>query len=287
MTILFFGVFSPDSTNISQAEAFERAGCKVIRFPYRDHLTCLPERVSGVIGMADVVLFSKCNEVDSELVQWIKYSGTKTVLWYMDSMNNVCDSLAKKVALCDVSLFALNEPCRWASALGVGRSVFLPEGFDPKVDYPEDIPFERDIGFIGDLDSHTTHLGSKRRNYHRAIGFETIQGVYGHDHAVEVCKTRINLNFIHGGTSDRTYKVLAAGGFLLTEPWDEMPFIAGEHLDTFNSVESLKVKIAYWLKEPEDRIRAIAERGMVAVQKYSRDNWAKEIIDWIWNSPIC
>jgi spore maturation protein CgeB len=72
--------------------------------------------------------------------------------------------------------------------------------------------------------------------------------------------------------------VLAARGFLLTEPWPEMEndFEIGKDLDIFTSVEELKKKIDYYLKN-EDKAQEIAEHGYNTVQKFSRDNWAKRI----------
>ena len=48
---------------------------------------------------------------------------------------------------------------------------------------------------------------------------------------------------------DRVYKVMAAGGFLLTNDWigrEEM-FVDGEHLVIFNDPQDLAEKIKFYL----------------------------------------
>jgi len=128
------------------------------------------------------------------------------------------------------------------------------------------------VAFIG-------HCRHHRAAYVEALGILVVEGVYGEDNAKTVCGTRINLNFTQGGASDRVYKVLAAGGFMLTEPWPGMEddFQPGIHLDIFTSVEELREKIELYLIRDDVR-ETIAENGFRAVQKFSRDEWAKRII---------
>jgi hypothetical protein len=132
----------------------------------------------------------------------------------------------------------------------------------------------RDVAFIG----HCQGRGH-RREYVEALGIPVIQGVYREEHARTVGETNINLNFTEGGASDRVYKVMAAGGFLLSEPWPGMEedFTPGVHLDTFGSVDELRRKIGFYLLNDPLRV-TIAENGLRAVQKFSRDGWAKAIV---------
>jgi spore maturation protein CgeB len=112
------------------------------------------------------------------------------------------------------------------------------------------------------------------------VGFKVVNGVYGRDHARVVCQSRINLNFTHGGTSDRAYKAMAAGGFMLTEPWPNMEddLKPGVHLDTFTGMGELRDKIEYWLGHEDERM-AMAQAGREVVEPFSRDAWARGLLD--------
>lgn len=120
------------------------------------------------------------------------------------------------------------------------------------------------------------------KKYVDELNIPIIQNAYGKEHSKVVSQTKINLNFTEGGTSDRTYKVLASRGFLLTEPWDGMEgdFIVGKDLDVFNNVEELRDKIEYYLKSERIRNR-IANNGYKTVKKFDRINWAKKILEKI------
>jgi len=78
------------------------------------------------------------------------------------------------------------------------------------------------------------------------------------------------------------YREFAKKGFLLTTPYLNMEndFIIGRDLDIFESIEELKIKIAFYLKN-ESKRNEIAENGFKTVQKFSRDNWAEEIVNKI------
>lgn len=284
MKILFVGVFNPMSTNVSQAEAFERQGHEVKQYDYRTYRVSL-----GNEGMernlvwttetahVDLVLFSKCNGMSADAVDGCnKYA--KTALWYMDPLNGNFDvELVEKIKRCNHTFCALHKP--FVEAHKYGKSVhFLHEGFDPKVDYP--MVADNKVKMFG-----TTFIGNlrgERVRYHSEIGFKNLTGVFGKDHANAVGESRINLNFVDGnsGCSDRVYKVLAAKGFLLTQPWPDMEksFAPGRDFAIFNSIGTLVSQMDKFIKDDEARA-TIAESGYRAVQKYSRDNWAKKIVE--------
>ena len=95
-----------------------------------------------------------------------------------------------------------------------------------------------------------------------------------------ISKTKINLNFCtSSGASDRVYKIMASKGFLLSDDWDgrEKYFKDKEELVIFKDIEDLNKKINYFLKNEKER-EEIASRGYKSVQKFSRLNWAKNII---------
>ena len=279
MKVLFIGVFDKTSTNWAQSDALKKNNCNVIEFNYRyiNSQYGSKKRDELLIEMCkntkpDLVLFSKCNEIHHNVViECNKHS--KTVLWYMDPDNSQFNQqLIKKIELCHFTFCALWEPYIKAKGIGGDKVRFLQEGFDHIQNYPIDINYKYDVSFIGDL-------RNKRLDYHKELKFNVITNAYGEEHSKAVSQSKINLNFTEGGTSDRTYKVLASKGFLLTEPWPNMEedFTIGEDLVIFNTVNELKEKISYYLNNEKERLR-IAENGFKTVQKFSRLNWANKII---------
>ncbi len=261
--VLFFGVFSKDSTNISQANAFEKNGCIVTRHDFRAN-----PQLPADEGY-DLIFYSKCNELGIDAVQ--KYKGIKC-LWYMDPMNgNYNDSLKAKFPLVDFICFALWDP--WINSQHYTTpTYFIEEGFDPDVDQchlGEEWKYE--VSFIGNL------YNQSRKDYHKVIDFDVIK-CSRLEHPVKVSQSKINLNFTDGGTSDRAYKVMASHGFLLSEHWEGCPFMHKKEIVLFDGAEDLKSKIKYYRKNYVERIK-ITALGYKAVLKYSRTNWAKRILD--------
>ena len=278
MKIIFVAVFNYNSTNVSQADGFRKNGCEVIEFNYREIAGRVGDKQRDEILIRlcweekpDAVVFSKCNEIAYRVVSECNRV-SKTVLWYMDPMGNFTGSLKEKIKLCTLTFCALKEPLREAQKIGGDKVFFLHEGYDHTSNYPVDVPYKYDYSFIGDARGW-------RMKYVQALKIPLIQNAYGKEHSIAVSQTKINLNFTQGGTSDRTYKVLASKGFLLSEPWEDMEddFVIGKDLDTFESVEELKEKIDFWVVNEHKRLE-IAEHGYQTVQKFDRINWAKEII---------
>ena len=280
MKVMMIAVFIPTSTNCSQANGFENNGCEVIRYDYRQRAREIGDnnRDNEIIDICskqkpDIVFFSKCNEVNICVVKECnKYS--KTVLWYMDPLNiGFSDELRQKIAISNFTFCALTQPYNEAKKINPANVFFLQEGFDEKNNYPMNVPYVNDVAFIG-------ALRNERQDYFNILRFKVYNNVYNDMHSKAVSETKINLNFTEGGTSDRTYKVMASRGFLLTQPWPEMErdFIDGVDLVTFNGTDDLKSKIDFYLANEEIRM-AIAQKGYETVQKFNRTNFAKHIIE--------
>ena len=80
--------------------------------------------------------------------------------------------------------------------------------------------------------------------------------------------------------SDRIYKILAAGGFLLTDDWEGRELtglVDGEHLVIYNDVLDLQEKIVYYLKNEKLRNK-ISKQGNNKVKKLTRKEWANELL---------
>lgn len=277
MKCLFVGVFNEKSTNFSQARCLKEVGCEVEEFGYRGLAANMGNsgrdiklRVLLDKGDYDFVLIAKGNSIDSKV---FFNCGTKTILWYPDPMNgNWNDELIEKIKICHVTICALYRPYVEARKY-TKNSCFLEEGFDPVVDHPISVDKIMNVTFIGNMDDH-------RRGYLDAHNFDIISA-WKEDHAKVVGQSRINLNFVRSesGCSDRVYKVLAAGGFLLTEPWPDMDgnFKVGEDFDIFRDKKEFREKIEYYLGKP-DRRKEISDHGVQTVQKFSRVEWARGIL---------
>jgi hypothetical protein len=278
--IIFVAVFNSKSTNVSQADGLRRNNCEVIEYNYREIGLKYGNKLRDVklVELCKnekpvALIFSKCNEIDSWVVDECNKI-CKTILWYMDTINeNYCESLIQKIKKCNIVFCAIWSSYLAAKSIDADKVFFLQEGYDHLCNYPIEIEYEFDVAFIG-------ALRNKRYDYYNVIKFPVIQNAYGVEHSKIVSKTKINLNFTEGGTSDRTYKVLASKGFLLTEPWESMnnDFTCGEDFDTFTNINELKNKINYYLINDNERLK-IAEHGHQTVQKFDRINWAKKIIE--------
>jgi hypothetical protein len=278
MKILHVAVFTPSSTNIWQAHAFEELGHEVVRYDYRAKAEELGfhRRDQELIVLCqiegpDLILFSKCNQMDVEVVKQCGEIG-KTALWYMDPRHNIDAELIEKMKASNYVFSALWDGYRTGKQYN--KNTFrINEGYNPKEHFPNPhINQIKDVSFIG-------NKYIDRLDYHRQVPFEFVSNAYGKDHAKIVHQTKINLNFTHygDGTSDRTYKILAAGGFLLTTPWEQMEFTPKIHLDIFTNPQELKSQIFYYLSRPQAR-ETIAFKGSQKVKQYDNINFAKQII---------
>jgi len=285
MKILFVGVFKYGSTNISQYNSLKRQGHEVNQYDYREMRQLSGQSVmEGDLvskvdqGNIDLVFFSKCNGMTSWVVDECN-KNAKTALWYMDPLNsNFNQELIEKIKKCNYTFCALQKPYEEAKKYS-DNVYFLQEGFDPDSDYPvvsdtENKPYK--VTFIG-------NLTGERKKYHQEIAFKNITNCFGREHPYAVGLTKINLNFVQNesGCSDRVYKILAAKGFLLTQPWPgmEKDFVPDKDFVVFNGMGDLINKINIYSSHKADFIRMkIAEQGYRTVQKFSRDNWAKRII---------
>jgi hypothetical protein len=289
MKILVVGVFNDNSTNNGIANGFENAGHEVHRYNYRVASQSLSMGDQGrdrdlcsVFRQADfnLVVFCKCNGVD---VRVLKECKTKTFLWYMDPLNgNYNDELKEKIKVADYVGVAKWEVYLEAKKLNPNTH-FLIEGFDPKWDYPIPSETKHDITFIGNP------YGDRAK---WLDGVTILSNKYNTEHAKVVGQSRININLTGGGgPSDRAYKILAAGGFLLSERWPDVekyglmpyrskPSFLSEIADyvEFDNVDEMINRCNYYLQYKDERNK-IAKHGYQTVQKFSRDNLAKQIID--------
>ena len=221
--ILFVGVFDNNfqSTNTSQLVALNKTGATVVGYNYRDKAAKIGNDardkhiVETIIEKnIDLVIFSKCNQVSYKTFREASIL-TKTCLWFMDPLISYNEEMQIKTGL--VNYFCCDkkdvlETAKWINS----NSYHVFEGFDSSKDKPHDLKKEHDVTFIGNV------YGDRKQKLSKILtNVNVVSNVYGENHAKEVSKSKINLNFCtSNGASDRVYKVLAAGGFLLSDDWD-------------------------------------------------------------------
>lgn len=284
MKILFVGVFTEISTNVWQANAFEKLGWIVIRFDYREvaNEVGIKKRDEMLVEICEkelptITLFAKCNIMDvGVLKQCYPYSGA-IVLWMPDGMASVNEELILKMKVSNYIFCAGPEVINVAKKY-CDNVYKLHGGYNSEIHYPIDRPKIRDVCFIGRV--HGYFLPYREKLWQEKK-FEVINGVYGFDHSKVVSETKINLNLTDGnGVSNRIFKLLASKGFVLTNSWKEMydEFTPGKDFDVFHTLDELCSQIKFYLINENQR-KKIAEHGYRTVQKYNDLNFAKKIIE--------
>jgi spore maturation protein CgeB len=282
MKIFFVAVFDSEnkSTNNSQARGFEAAGHDVYRYSFRDRGAAIGEenRDLELLDIVreqnpDLVVFSKCAEISLDAVKKI-CQDYNSCYWYMDPITSLRDDYLQKASHCSFAVTAI--PNTLDSFLNVNENSYLVyEGFDHSVDKPCDEKKQLDVTFIGSLHSDRAEM---LMNLEPNVS--NITGAFGDVHAKVVAASRVNLNVsTSGAASDRVFKVMAAGGFLMSTDWDgrENLFVDGEHIVIYKDKEDLQKKITYYLSNYHEAEK-IAQAGLSEVQKYNRDEWAKNIV---------
>tara|TARA_R100000908_G_C3749408_1_gene144217 strand:- start:968 stop:1858 length:891 start_codon:yes stop_codon:yes gene_type:complete len=283
LKILFIGVFENyfRSTNTSQLLCFKKLGHEIVGYNYREKAAKIGilERDKHLISTVkenkfDLVVYSKCNQLDYKVFEEIN-NQTTTCLWFMDPLSTYNDEMRTKTKMVDYFC------CDKKNVLPIAKQInpnsfYVCEGFDAKNDKPHDIPKVNDVTFIGNIYGNRAQMLQKISSK-----VNVVSNAYGTKHAVEVSKSRINLNFCTGdGASDRVYKTLAAKGFLMSDDWHgrEEVLTNGEDIIIFKDIEDLNEKINFYLANPF-YAEKIAESGYNKVKNLTRENWARKIIE--------
>jgi len=275
MKILFVGVFTEGSTNISQYNSLTTLGHAVDEFPYRSIPNCNVhlETHSGY----DVVLIAKGTGITTNTIKQLKRYNGKIVYWFPDPAISFTSEMIDKTAISDIAFFDKLGTLDIAKTVNE-NSHYICEGYDSKVDIMHDVEKEYDVSFIGNV------YGNRASVLEHLTGVndvKVISSAYGVQHAIEVGKSKINLNICTDGcASDRIYKSLAAGGFILTDDWygrELTGLVDGADLVIYNNISDLQTKIKYYLHH-EDLRTKISHSGLNRVKDLNRINWAKEIV---------
>ena len=283
MKILFVAVFDAGgvSSNTSQAVGLEKLGHTVIRYNYRIRASRIgvQNRDLELVDMcrhdnADLVIFAKCNTISLDVFRECKKTA-QVCYWFPDPLKTF--QTQEFIDMTSISHFVCcdkNNVMHFAKSYN--KNTFqVPDGFDSNLEYPKDLEKNIDISFIGSL-----HSDRAERLSRVSRDVSVFSDAFGEVHSEIVSRSKINLNFCTtSGASDRIYKILGAGGFLLSDDWEgrEEMFDDGKHLVIYKDIDDLNSKIDFYLSNPK-LCSEIANAGFCEVQKYSRDNWAKQIV---------
>jgi len=283
MKILFIGVFDREgkSTNVSQILSLKKLGHEVSGYNYRQKAALMgnegrdKDLVSTIRNRNfDLVIYSKCNVIALQTFREINKL-TKTCMWFMDPLITYNQEIREKTTAVDY--FCCDKENVLKEALKINKNSFhVFEGYDSDIDKPHNIKKQYDISFIGNIYGDRAQIINQ---INKPVNI--ISDAYSRKHALEVSKSKINLNLCTAsGASDRVYKVLATKGFLISDDWynREKYFIDGKDLIIFKNINDLNQKIEYYLQNPQET-QKIAEYGCKTVQQFTRLNWAKQIIN--------
>jgi len=271
--VLFLATFNPGSTNISQLESLKKIGYSVHGYDYREDLQNTNSLLQNIVGL-DVLLIAKGNTIsNASILEFKKNNNCKAIYWFPDAICNYTAEMKTRAEVCDISIFDKKNVLELDNKESYH---WVCEGFDDNVDYICDEEKEFDVSFIGDV-SNWPH---RQRMLANILDLKIVTDAYGTDHAKMVSKTKINLNVCtDDSASDRVYKVLAAGGFLLTDDWygrELTGLVDGEDLVIYKNNKDLVDKIKFYLDNP-DECNRISKNGNITVKKLNRLNWAKNI----------
>lgn len=91
--------------------------------------------------------------------------------------------------------------------------------------------------------------------------------------------TNSNFFCVETGLNLRIFEVLAAGGFLLTDHYEEISelFEIGKEIETYSSAKELKEKVAYYLSHEEERMEIAAAGRKKFYELYT---WEQRVKDF-------
>jgi len=274
MKILFIAVFNQTSTNISQLRSLRKLGVDVEAFDYRDNLKkygydAMSYTLLELCRGFNWVLIAKGESFSCRLLAEIKKEA-KIAYWWPDPLSSLSTVYMDKLDLYDV-IFC--DKLQVYNFLKRDNCYIVYEGYDQDIDKPYKVYKDIDVGFIGTLYGNRSRIINSVKI--------PVFTAYGKEHAYIVSRTKVNINICtNGDASDRVYKIMASGGFLLTDDWvgrDNL-FVDGKDLVIWNSVDDLRQKINYFLEHDVERAK-IAHSGLKKVYPYSRLGWAQRIID--------
>ncbi len=263
--ILYISTFNKDSIALSQYNELKS---------YDTVIKCNYTNKSNIVSLCknttpSFVLFNNLDNLDPTVISKCN-NYTKTILYFSDVANHHQDHRLE--ACIKYSSFVFCDDYRqYELSLGINvNSYYLPLGYDPLYDKPYNLHKDITVSVIGDYNKDLID----------GLGIKVYNKTSNKDYAKIVSRSKINLNICKNyNTTRRIYRVMAAGGFLLTNDWygSENFFDEGVHFGAYINRHDIKEVIEYYLNNPT-LIDTIATRGKRKVEEFAVSNWAKKIL---------
>ena len=216
----------------------------------------------------------------------INYCWDDTADFYGRKLGGIWTGPAALAAVVDLNLTSSRRSCLKYQAEG-GLAVFWPEGANPEVHRPYDVPFEYDVSFVGGRYGYRPLLIEflRERGVHvSAFGPGWEKGLLSPEEMIKLySRSRINLGFGEIGhmrsvkcLKGRDFEVPMSGGLYLTSRNSELHecYEVGREIVCYNDGRDCLAKIRYLLSHP-DEAEAIRKAGR---QRALRDHaWSKRL----------
>lgn len=192
--------------------------------------------------------------------------------------------------------------------IGLHNVSFVPHGYRPNCHFPVTISYtERqeygsDLSFVGTWEAERAAIlaqlmgfdlriwGASWQKADKKLGLRNViqnRAVYCQDLSRVFNASKINLAFLRKANRDRhtsrTFEIPACGGFQLSERTDEVLsfFEEGKEIECFESLEELKDKARYYLKNEAKRQRIVlAGLERVRSNSYSYVDRLQTLLDY-------
>lgn len=254
----------PDEAYV--ADALEGVGASVLRIDQDKHQGPQP----GV----DWAFFTGHPGSRGLLPAWAKTH--KTIFWTLDWIPNFGRDAMVEAAR-QATLFFSSDEYDWGEKYGITNHHYLPgacEGITVNLDAKP----KRLCAFLGSVyNDRRQRIAKLVMNMGGEARIQSGGWVYGKELAEYVQSTKVIIgdnavNDCQGYWSSRNYVIPGAGGFLLTSrvPGLNKQFDIMKHLDVYDSIEDLGVKLRYWIGNDRDR-EIIRRVGFNHVQV--KHNW--------------
>ena len=259
----------------------------------------------------DVILILKGEKILGETLKKIKAKLSCVIAswWFDDPFSKILDDCQNNIISCFqwIDYFFIFDSFYFQKLKNFKKDnlFYLPLAFDPSVyrrinlnskDYKK---YKSDVSFVGSRSLVRETLLNEIVHYDlnlwganwdhkilkskvkipRAITPETVSKIYN--------ASKINLNINESqsvlSTNARTFEVLGAGGFLLTDYRTGLDslFSVGEELIAYKDMEQFKSLVHYYLNHDDER-KAHAELGYKRVQgEHTYENRIKQLLDTV------
>ena len=304
MKVLLAAPIADGQTWVHIKKAFEKEECEV--------KVCEPKNVKGLYKTAlkfkpDLIMCAQKKEL-TEAVKQIKADknlSSVIVLWNVDARADVFrwKELWELMKACDFHMSVSKKHVEDYNKRNIGKCVWFPQAAGRDV-YKKPIniseqdkkKYSCDVSFVGNINNFL-HKGraeildtiekTKGISFKR-FGYSGNGKVYNGEHNKVCSLSKICIGcsaFPNNGsyTSVRDYKILAAGGFLLTRKYDGVEDLfcveeGSEEVITYSGAKDCERKILFYLEHPERRKR-ISEAGYQSIiKRHTYNHRVKEII---------